>query len=85
MAFIEALRLPPGPVDLSAIDTKATPEWPGTSSDDKAAAKEALFEVGVELADLQERALRPRHRGRRAPRAAGPAGHGHHRQGRHRP
>jgi PPK2 family polyphosphate:nucleotide phosphotransferase len=54
MGFIEALRLPPGPVDLSAIDTKATPEWPGSSSDDKDAAKKALFEVGVELADLQE-------------------------------
>jgi PPK2 family polyphosphate:nucleotide phosphotransferase len=55
MAFTEALRLLPGPVELRSIDTKATPEWPGTSSDDKAAAKEALFEVGVELADLQER------------------------------
>ena len=35
MGFIEALRLPPGPVDLDAIDTRAVPEWPGTSSNDK--------------------------------------------------
>jgi PPK2 family polyphosphate:nucleotide phosphotransferase len=55
MGFIEALRLPPGPVDLGSIDTKAVPEWPGTSSNDKDTAKATLFEIGAELADLQER------------------------------
>jgi PPK2 family polyphosphate:nucleotide phosphotransferase len=55
MGFTEALRLPPGPVDLGSIDTKAVPEWPGTSSNDKDTAKAALFEIGAELADLQER------------------------------
>ena len=46
-----SLRLPPGPVDLSAIDCRATPDFTG----DKAAAKAALKGMGDELADLQER------------------------------
>ena len=45
------LRLPSGPVDLTAIATDATPDFDG----DKAAGKEALSALGDELADLQER------------------------------
>ena len=45
------LRLPPGPVDLRAIDPASTPGFTG----DKAAGKQALAELGDELADLQER------------------------------
>ncbi|MEJ7794554.1 MAG: PPK2 family polyphosphate kinase [Nocardioides sp.] len=44
-------RLPPGPVDLRAIDAAATPGFTG----DKAAGKQALTDLGDELADLQER------------------------------
>jgi len=45
------LRLRPGPVDLSAIPTDATPGFDGS----KAEGKAALAELGGELADLQER------------------------------
>ena len=45
------LRLPAGPVDLTAIPTDATPGFDG----DKAAGEEALETLGSELADLQER------------------------------
>jgi len=45
------LRLPPGPVDLRAIDPASTPGFTG----DKAAGKQALAELGDELSDLQER------------------------------
>ncbi|WP_245582178.1 PPK2 family polyphosphate kinase [Nocardioides halotolerans] len=45
------LRLPPGPVDLSAIDSGATP---GVDADKKA-GKEALAALGDELSELQER------------------------------
>jgi len=44
------LRLPPGPVDLGAIDPASTPGFTG----DKAAGKQALAELGDELSDLQE-------------------------------
>ncbi len=44
------LRAPAGGVDLSAIDTRATPG----SAGDKAAAKERLPELGARLATLQE-------------------------------
>ena len=44
-------RLPPGPVDLRAIDPASTPGFTG----DKAAGKEALAGLGDELSDLQER------------------------------
>ncbi|MET1059171.1 MAG: polyphosphate kinase 2 family protein [Nocardioides sp.] len=47
----ERLRLPNGPVDLTAIDTNATPGFDG----DKAAGKAALEKLGDELSDLQER------------------------------
>jgi PPK2 family polyphosphate:nucleotide phosphotransferase len=47
----DRLRLPAGPVDLSAIDTGATPGFDGSKSDGKA----ALDLLGPRLADLQER------------------------------
>ena len=47
----DLLRLPPGPVDLSAIDPHGKPGFDGGKSDGKA----ALPELGGELADLQER------------------------------
>jgi PPK2 family polyphosphate:nucleotide phosphotransferase len=45
------LRLPPGPVDLTAIPTDATPGFDGGKSE----GKQALAELGDPLADLQER------------------------------
>jgi PPK2 family polyphosphate:nucleotide phosphotransferase len=45
------LRLPPGPVDLSAIPTDTTPGF----TEGKSAGKAALSELGEELSDLQER------------------------------
>jgi len=45
------LRLAPGPVDLTAIDSGATP---GVDADKKA-GKSALLGLGDELSDLQER------------------------------
>jgi len=50
-ALTDALRLPPGPVDLSAIDPDARHEFDG----DKRAASRAMQEMGEELADLQEK------------------------------
>jgi PPK2 family polyphosphate:nucleotide phosphotransferase len=47
----EALRVPPGPVDLSTYDTRATPGFDGGKKKGKA----ALFALGDELSDLQER------------------------------
>jgi PPK2 family polyphosphate:nucleotide phosphotransferase len=47
----DLLRLPAGPVDLAALDTRATPGFAG----DKAAANVELAELGPRLADLQER------------------------------
>jgi len=44
-------RLPPGPVDLTAISTDATPDFDGG----KKGGKAALVELGDELSDLQER------------------------------
>lgn len=45
------LRLPPGPVDLAAIDPAGQPGFDG----DKTEGKEALPELGEELAELQEK------------------------------
>jgi PPK2 family polyphosphate:nucleotide phosphotransferase len=45
------LHVPPGPVDLDAIPTDATPGFDGRKRDGKA----ALFALGPELANLQER------------------------------
>jgi len=50
-AIGDALRLPPGPVDLTTIETEAAPGFDGGKSEGKA----ALAEMGAELADLQER------------------------------
>ncbi|WP_205473685.1 polyphosphate kinase 2 family protein [Nocardioides sp. SYSU D00038] len=47
----ELLRLPPGPVDLTAVPTRAKPGFDG----DKAAGKQALLDLGPELAERQER------------------------------
>jgi PPK2 family polyphosphate:nucleotide phosphotransferase len=47
----DRLRLPAGPVDLTAIDTGATPGFKGSKSDGLA----ALGLLGPRLADLQER------------------------------
>ena len=46
----ELLRVPPGPVDLRSWPTGETPGFDG----DKDAGKQALAEVGEELAHLQE-------------------------------
>jgi PPK2 family polyphosphate:nucleotide phosphotransferase len=47
----DLLRVPSGPVDLSALDTRATPGFDGG----KAAGKAALADIGARLSDLQER------------------------------
>jgi PPK2 family polyphosphate:nucleotide phosphotransferase len=47
----DRLRVPAGPVDLSALDTRATPGFDG----DKAAGKAELAALGPRLSDLQER------------------------------
>ena len=47
----DLLRVPAGPVDLSALDTRATPGFDG----DKAAGRAALAALGPRLSDLQER------------------------------
>jgi PPK2 family polyphosphate:nucleotide phosphotransferase len=52
MSIRAKLGLPPGPVDLSAIDTRATP---GAPEGGKKAATESREATGSELADLQER------------------------------
>jgi PPK2 family polyphosphate:nucleotide phosphotransferase len=46
-----SFRLPAGPVDLAAIETDATPGFEGGKKKGKA----ALFALGDELSDLQER------------------------------
>jgi PPK2 family polyphosphate:nucleotide phosphotransferase len=46
----DLLRVPAGPVDLSALDTRATPGFDG----DKAAGRAALAALGPRLSDLQE-------------------------------
>ncbi|MGY2874615.1 PPK2 family polyphosphate:nucleotide phosphotransferase [Marmoricola sp. URHA0025 HA25] len=45
------LQLPAGPVDLAALDPRATPGF----DRGKSAGKKALQELGAELADLQEK------------------------------
>jgi len=50
-SFEQLLRLPQGPVDLTAIDPNGKPGYDG----DKAAGAAALAALGPELADLQER------------------------------
>lgn len=46
-----ALRLPPGPVDMSTLDSRATPEFPGKGKDDAPKLAEQLL---PRLSDLQE-------------------------------
>jgi PPK2 family polyphosphate:nucleotide phosphotransferase len=46
----DLLRVPAGPVDLSGLDTRATPGFDGG----KAAGKAALADLGARLSDLQE-------------------------------
>jgi PPK2 family polyphosphate:nucleotide phosphotransferase len=48
---VTSLRLPPGPVDLTALATDSTPGFSGGKSQGKA----ALQALGDELAELQER------------------------------
>jgi PPK2 family polyphosphate:nucleotide phosphotransferase len=48
---VTSLQVPSGPVDLTAIPTDATPGFTG----DKDAGQAELYEMGDELADLQER------------------------------
>ncbi|WP_436701868.1 PPK2 family polyphosphate kinase [Nocardioides sp. BYT-33-1] len=50
-ALTRPLRVPPGPVDLGAIETDAAPGFDG----DKRAGERALLDLGPALADLQER------------------------------
>ena len=50
-AIHEAVRLPPGPVDLASIETDAAPGFDG----EKADGKLALAAMAGELSDLQER------------------------------
>lgn len=47
----KALRLPAGPVDMAALDPRATPGFPGAGKADAAALDRAL---ALELTDLQE-------------------------------
>jgi len=47
----DLLRVPAGPVDLGALDTRATPGFDGG----KGAGKAALADLGRRLSDLQER------------------------------
>jgi PPK2 family polyphosphate:nucleotide phosphotransferase len=49
--FSDVLRLPSGPVDLTAIETDAAPGYDG----DKKTGKKDLWALGPELSDLQER------------------------------
>ncbi len=51
MTIVEAVRLPPGTVALTAIETDAAPGFEG----DKAAGEDALAALGPDLAELQER------------------------------
>jgi PPK2 family polyphosphate:nucleotide phosphotransferase len=49
--FEPLLRLPPGPVDLTALDTRATPGFDESKDEGKA----SLHALGGDLANLQER------------------------------
>jgi PPK2 family polyphosphate:nucleotide phosphotransferase len=51
MTISELLRLPPGPVDLTAIDSHGKPGFDGGKRD----GKKALAALGAELTDLQEK------------------------------
>ncbi|MEV0285122.1 MULTISPECIES: polyphosphate kinase 2 family protein [unclassified Kribbella] len=49
--LLEQLKIPPGPVDLSKYDTRATPGFTGTKDEGKL----ALESLDAELSDWQER------------------------------
>jgi PPK2 family polyphosphate:nucleotide phosphotransferase len=49
--LLDALRVPAGPVDLSAYDTRATTGFDGSKDD----GKDALDALGAEVSDWQER------------------------------
>ena len=51
MNLVEHLRLPPGPVDLTQWATDEAHGFDGSKDD----GKDALAELGADLADLQER------------------------------
>ena len=70
----------PGPVDLTAIDTDATPGFHGDKEDGQGGPAGARRG----LADLQERLFAERSAGSPRRPAARAAGHGHLRQGRRR-
>ena len=57
----DLLRLPAQPVDLAAMDTRATPGFDGS----KSAGYDALQLLGPRLADLQERLFAEGHTGGR--------------------
>ncbi|MDO7866975.1 PPK2 family polyphosphate kinase [Nocardioides jiangxiensis] len=59
-SFVSALRLPVGPVDLTAIDPAGTPAYDGGKEE----AEAALEGLGPELAELQERLYANRAGGR---------------------
>ena len=49
--LVASLRVPPGPVDLEAIDTNSAPGFAGKKTDGEV----SLLELGDPLSDLQER------------------------------
>jgi len=60
--FSDALRLPPGPVDLRSIETDAAPGYDG----DKKSGKADLWATGEELFDLQQRLFAGKDDGQRS-------------------
>ena len=60
--FSDVLRVPPGPVDLRAIETDAAPGYAG----DKKSGKADLLAIGDELFDLQERLFADKGVGKRS-------------------
>ena len=61
-AYSDLLRLPPGPVDLRAIETNAAPGYDG----DKKSGKADLWAIGDELFDLQQRLFAGKDDGQRS-------------------
>ena len=61
-AIADALRLPPGPVDLRSIETDAAPGYDGN----KKSGKADLWATGEELFDLQQRLFAGKDDGQRA-------------------